>query len=314
MKNNALKWAIAALLVLNLVCMATLLLRGRPEQKTAVPDNGSVTAAPRPQETPVPPPPMPKPIQLLRAEQMAMSSNRLARVRLHFSGPVDTNSLAGTLGFKADGAAVRHAVVAADGQSVVLDLLDPVPGSLVLATMGEGTLPAASETLLLPSVGSATVGCSLSARLAVRGIYADQTSFGSRICVELNQPATSADAASFIHVSPPAEFSVGVSSGYWQANLLTLSGDFKCGTEYTVEVDKGLRSRLGETLLVRESAKVKIPSLKPTCEFASPGRYLPPSDAFVVPVRVVNVTNLHVTAAACPRKGNNPRTAVRCCG
>ena len=89
-----------------------------------------------------------------------MSSNRLAKVRLLFNGPVATNSLVSGLSFKAAGNEVAFSIshVTTNLQSVTVDLLTPIAGSLVTATLNEGVLPAPESTLFLPSAAAAKVG------------------------------------------------------------------------------------------------------------------------------------------------------------
>ncbi|MBQ6924406.1 MAG: hypothetical protein IJQ73_07185 [Kiritimatiellae bacterium] len=303
MNRNSFKWAIMALLVLNLAFMAVLLLRGGGQRQTGGPSpaepSPSTDKAPTAATTPAPPPP-PKaqPLALRSCEQISMSSNRLARVRLVFSGAVDTNSLSTRLSFKADGKVVASRIVSASKNSVTVDLLDPVPGTLALATVGEGTLPAPGSTLLLPTASSATLGCALSPGLAIQDVQVQAASPGAvRLIIHLNQQATAENAADFIRVTPAVDFSVSAPArDYWRymGNEVILSGPFEAGRKYKVEIAKGLPSAGSEILMKPFSAEVSVPSFRPSCAFASPGRYLPPSDSYIVPFQTVNLTNIEV--------------------
>ncbi len=307
MNKNRFLLAIIVLLALNLVALVvhTIVLRGRTCK--TIPGKPEVSQAtstasllePKP---PLVTPPKPQPIRLEQCEQVSMSSNRLAKVRLLFNGPVETNSLASRLSFKAVDTDVAFVIshVATNLQTVVVDLLTPIPGSLVTATLGEGTLPAPESTLFLPSSTTAKVGCALSPGLAVQDVGADQGSFGSAsIKIQFNQQTTAADAKRFIHVTPSVDFSVSVASrSYWEEDesILVLKGDFKPGRKYKLSIDGGLRAHDGEILVKPYSREVSIPSLAPACKFASEGRYLAPSDDFVIPLKAVNITNVEIHA------------------
>ena len=305
MNKNTFNLAIIGLLVLNLGLLAFLILRGpRPSVPKDEPPSGEpapAAAATSPQLAPslAPPPPRPQPIQLLTCQQVALSSNRLVRLRLRFSGPVDTNSLANNLSFRADGMNIASRLVGADAEfaTVLVDLLDSVSGTLVTAYLKAGTLPVPGSALLLPSE-RVQLGCNLSPGLAVSGVSTKSSIAGSSICIELNQPATAENVANFIRIVPAVEFSVSVQSrSYWDdASVLSLTGSFEAGRKYSVTLAAGLRGRGGETLVKPITRSVVFPSLEPACVFASPGRYLAPSDDFIVPIRVANITNVAVTA------------------
>ncbi len=308
MNKNRFLLAIIVLLALNLIAIVvhTIVLRGKAGK--AIPGDPAVEQVmqptiPQEQRPPLITPPRPQPIRLDKCEQIAMSTNRLAKVRLLFNGPVETNSLASRLSFKAAEADVSFVIaqVATNLQSVVVDLLTPIPGSLVTATLGEGTLPAPESTLFLPSTATAKVGCALSPGLAVQDVRTEQGTFGSAsIKIQFNQQATAADAKRFLHVAPPVDFSVSVESrSYWEEDesILVLKGEFKPGRKYKLSIDGGLRAHDGEVLLKPFSREVSIPSLAPACKFASEGRYLAPSDDFVIPLRAVNITHVEICAA-----------------
>ena len=307
MNKNRLLWVIIALLALNFVALAvhTVVLRGRSCKTEPKPDDPVTTAqqTEQPQKKPaVPPPPKPQPLSLVKCEQVEMSSNRLAKVRLLFNGPVATNSLVSGLSFKAAGDDVSFSIshVTTNLQSVTVDLLTPVPGSLVTATLNEGTLPAPESTLFLPSAAVAKVGCALSPGLAIQGVAANQGSFGSvALHVQFNQRVTAENAKRFFHVSPAVDFSVSVTSrSSWEEDesIIVLSGGFKSACKYKVIVDSGFRARNGVPLLKPFSREIEIPSLAPACEFASHGRYLAPSEDFIIPLKAVNITNVAVHA------------------
>ncbi len=307
MNKNRLLWVVVALLALNFLALAvhTVVLRGRSGKTESKPDEPftTVSQAGQPPKNPaVLPPPQPQPLNLLKCEQVEMSSNRLAKVRLLFNGPVATNSLVSSLSFKAAGDDVTFRIshVTTNLQSVTVDLLTPIQGSLVTATLKEGTLPAPESTLFLPSAATAKVGCALSPGLAVQGISANQTSFGSTaIHIQFNQRVTAANAKRFFHVSPAVDFSVSVAShSSWEEDesIIVLSGGFKSDRQYEVNVASGFRARNGMSLLKSVSREVKIPSLAPACEFASHGRYLAPSEDFIIPLKAVNITNVEVHA------------------
>ena len=307
MNKNRLLWVIIVLLVLNFVALAvhTIVLRGR-SGKTEPKLDEPVTAVQQtaqPQKKPaVPPAPKPQPLSLLKCEQVAMSSNRLAKVRLLFNGPVATNSLVSGLSFKAAGNDVAFSISHATTnlQSVTVDLLTPIAGSLVTATLNEGTLPSPESTLFLPSAAVAKVGCSLSPGLAIQGVSANQGSFGSvALHIQFNQRVSAENAKRFFHVSPAVDFSVSVTSrSEWDEDesIIVLSGGFKSDCHYKVDVDSGFRARNGMPLLKSVSREVAIPSLAPACEFASQGRYLAPSEDFIIPLKVVNITNVAIHA------------------
>ena len=304
MNKNRFLLAIAVLLALNLMALVvhTVVLRGRAVK--TIPDQPVVTQA-QPAQTPktaIAAPPKPQPIRLVKCEQVSMSSNRLAKVRLLFNGPVETNSLVSRLSFKAAEADVSFVLsqVATNLQTVVVDLLTPIQGSLVTVTLGEGTLPAPQSALFLPSGTAAKLGCALSPGLVVQDVSTGQGTFGSTsVKIQFNQRATAADAKRFLHVTPSIDFSVSVESrSYWEEDesILVLKGDFKPGCKYSISIDGGLPSQGGEILVKPFSREVSIPSLAPACEFASQGRYLAPCGDFLIPLNAVNITNVEVRA------------------
>ena len=304
MNKNRVLLAIAVLLALNLVALVvhTAVLRGRAVKIIRVEPSAPQTPPTETVKSTALPPPKPQPLRLDKCEQVSMSTNRLAKVRLLFNGPVETNSLASCLSFKAAEADVSFVIsqVATNLQTVVVDFLTPISGSLVTATLGEGALPAPGNALLLPSATAAKVGCALSPGLAVQDVSSEQGTFGSAsIRIQFNQRATAADAKRFIRTVPAVDFSVSVvSRSYWEEDesILVLKGDFKPGRKYKVALDGGLRAHNGGILVKPFSREVAIPSLAPACEFASQGRYLAPSDDFVVPLKAVNVTNVEIRA------------------
>ena len=304
MNKNRFLLAIAVLLALNLVALVvhTAVLRGRASKTIQVEPPTTQTQPAETQKPTAIPPPKPQPLRLDKCEQVSMSTNRLAKVRLLFNGPVETNSLASRLSFKAAEADVAFAIsqVATNLQTVVVDLLTPVPGSLVTATLGEGALPAPESVLFLPSATAAKVGCALSPGLVVQDVSSEQGTFGSSsIKIQFNQRMTTADAKRFIHTAPTVDFSVSVDSrSYWEEDesIFVLKGGFKPGSKYTVSLEVGLRADGGETLVKPFSREISIPSLAPACEFAAQGRYLAPSDDFIVPLKAVNITNVEVCA------------------
>ncbi len=304
MSKNTFHLAVIALLVLNLGLLAFLILRGprtsSPKTESSAPEPVPVrTETPSKAVPPSPQLPQPIPFHLVSCQQAALSSNRLARLRLSFSCGVDTNSLLDYLSFRADGMDIAGRLVGADADftTVLVDLLDPVVGTLVMVNLKPGALPAPGSSLFLPSRGS-QLGCTLSPGLAVSGISSHSSIAGSSISIELNHPATAENVANFIRIVPPVEFSVSVQDrSYWDdASILTLTGPFEPGKKYAVTLAAGLRGRNGETLVKPITRSVVFPSLAPACVFAAPGRYLAPSDDFFLPIRVANITNVAVTA------------------
>ena len=309
MNKNRFLLAIVILLVLNLIALVVHTIVVRANAGKTIKEGLAVAEAPAgagPQTAQTPKPaaviaPQPQPLRIVKCEQVSMSSNRLARVRLLFNGPVATNSLASHLSFKAAEEDVAYCIsqVATNLQAVTVDLLAPIAGSLVTASLGEGTLPAPEGTLFLPSA-AAKVGCALSPGLAVQDVGTDHGTFGdASISIQFNQRATAADAKRFIHVTPAVDFSVSVvSRSYWDEDesVLVLKGGFKPGRKYKVAIDSGLPAQNGELLVKPFSREIAIPSLAPACEFASQGRYLAPSDDFIIPLKTVNITNVAVYA------------------
>ncbi len=212
MNKNRLLWVIITLLALNFIALAvhTAVLRAKSGKPAPKPDEPvTVVQTVQPPKKPAVLPPKPQPLSLLKCEQVEMSSNRMAKVRLLFNGPVATNSLVSGLSFKAAGEDLAFSIshVSTNLQSVTVDLLTPISGSLVTATLGEGTLPAPDSTLFLPSAPVAKVGCTLSPGLAVQGVSANQSSFGStEIHIQFNQRVAAGNAKRFFHVSPAVDF------------------------------------------------------------------------------------------------------------
>ena len=289
--------AIVILLVLDVFAVRFLVKRGKSKMEAREKPAAEQVRKPAPPPAPAP---QPRPLSLVKCEQVAMSSNRLARVRLVFNCPVATNSIASHLSFKAADEDVGFRVVQAssDLRAVTVDLLNPVVGSLVTAKLEKGAPPAPGNDLLLPSAAAAKVGCVLSPALAVQLVEAPQGSLDSAsIRIQFNQRATAENAANYIHVTPAVHFSVSVDSRSWwdeDESVLVLHGKFKAGKKYKLDIDSGFRAEDGEILVKPYSCEVAIPSLAPACVFASQGRYLAPSDDFILPLKVVNVTNVAV--------------------
>ena len=109
MNKNRFLLAIVILLALNLIALVVHTIVVRANSGKTIKEGRAVTEAPaaaRPQTAQAPKPaaviaPQPQPLRIVKCEQVSMSSNRLARVRLLFNGPVATNSLASHLSFKA---------------------------------------------------------------------------------------------------------------------------------------------------------------------------------------------------------------------
>ncbi len=77
-------------------------------------------------------------------------------------------------------------------------------------------------------------------------------------------------------------------------SFLVLTGDFKFGTSYTVEVQPGLKSKWGTETEELESRQVDFTDILPQAQFASGGMFMPTSNEKKLQFLTTNLKRVHV--------------------
>lgn len=92
-----------------------------------------------------------------------------------------------------------------------------------------------------------------------------------------------------ISVSPSAKFEVKK-----LGKALVLDGNFKFGQEYSVTIQKGIRSRWGTKTEVTTTQKLQFSDIQPQIEFASDGIILPSSSKNKIQFYTTNLKRVHL--------------------
>ena len=232
--------------------------------------------------------------------QVGLDSNRVANVALVFSHSVDTNLLMKGISAEADGASVPLSLMGRSGtplgDKVVFQTKKPIQGSRLNVLLAPGTY-ASGTNLVVRLAEPRPVPIDITPRFLYRRWQARADGFDRPvITVSFTQSPSAFRAREGITITPAVDFDVGEGGGWWN-NELAITGDFQPGKTYQVALHAGITSDDGgEPLAEPATFEVAIPSRGRAVDFASGGRYLAPNAGAVLPVRAVNVTNLHVTA------------------
>ncbi|MDD2196327.1 MAG: MG2 domain-containing protein [Bacteroidales bacterium] len=92
-----------------------------------------------------------------------------------------------------------------------------------------------------------------------------------------------------ISVSPSVKFEVKK-----LGKAVVLDGDFKFGQEYSITIEKGIRSRWGTKTDVKTTQKLKFSDIQPQLEFASDGIILPSSNKNKIQFYTTNLKRVHL--------------------
>jgi uncharacterized protein YfaS (alpha-2-macroglobulin family) len=93
----------------------------------------------------------------------------------------------------------------------------------------------------------------------------------------------------FISVEPSVEFTLQKLGKY-----LMVDGDFRFGTEYSITVQQGVKSRWGTRIDQRVSRKVKFSDIQPQVQFSSSGIFMPTSNNKRLQFLTANLRRVHV--------------------
>lgn len=127
-------------------------------------------------------------------------------------------------------------------------------------------------------------------KLTVRGIEPTPGLKESSIGIRLSSPVQAEVAKKFLSVSPSLQFQVTAGQ-----NSVSLTGPFKAGESYQLQLQKGLPARDDSSLQSTFTTTVHIPDLQPSVDFQSPGQFLLASGNRNVAVDAINVGRAHLT-------------------
>ncbi len=141
--------------------------------------------------------------------------------------------------------------------------------------VGNVPLPASFET-------ETTLGSS--ENLAVWDVVPSPGDPESRLRVRLSSQVEPEVAARFLVVEPEVAYRVSA-----ERNQLTLTGDFRPGSDYTLRISAGLPARDRAVLREEFVAGVRVPDLEPGLDFAAQGMFLAASGSRELAIESVNV-------------------------
>lgn len=93
----------------------------------------------------------------------------------------------------------------------------------------------------------------------------------------------------FVAIKPAMDLTTQKMGGF-----LVLTGDFKFGTSYTVEIQPGLKSKWGTKTVELVSRQVNFTDILPQAQFASGGMFMPTSNEKKLQFLTTNLKRVHV--------------------
>ncbi|MBD3383020.1 MAG: hypothetical protein GF404_12600, partial [candidate division Zixibacteria bacterium] len=126
-------------------------------------------------------------------------------------------------------------------------------------------------------------------RLTVREARPRYHGTNGVIAIRFSQKVLQDDAEKHIVIEPETDYRI--KQHYYE---IQLSGDFKPGQTYTINVDKGLPAENGALLDKDFSARITMPDYPPSVNFTSQGIYLPDRGNGLLEIETVNIEKLAI--------------------
>lgn len=104
-----------------------------------------------------------------------------------------------------------------------------------------------------------------------------------------DRPDKDQNRSGFISISPALEF-----TSFVRNNNLIINAPFNAGTEYTVEIHKGLRNKWGHKISQKFSKKLRVKDIKPEIQFTQSGMFLPSVNNQSISFSSVNVSHVNI--------------------
>jgi uncharacterized protein YfaS (alpha-2-macroglobulin family) len=108
------------------------------------------------------------------------------------------------------------------------------------------------------------------------------------------------DLQGFVSVNPDVEFDVQKLGSY-----LMLDGNFKFGTEYTITVQEGVKSKWGSQLPKAVKQQIAFSDIRPQVQFGSNGIFMPTSNNKQLQFLTANLARVHVEIKKVLNKNTN---------
>lgn len=109
------------------------------------------------------------------------------------------------------------------------------------------------------------------------------------IAIRFSQKVLQDDAEQHIVIEPETDYRI--KQHYYE---IQLSGDFKPGQTYTINVDKGLPAENGALLENEFSTRITMPDYPPAVNFTSQGIYLPAKNNGLLEIETINIEKLAI--------------------
>ncbi|WP_320007500.1 MG2 domain-containing protein [Maridesulfovibrio sp.] len=126
--------------------------------------------------------------------------------------------------------------------------------------------------------------------LKYSGYKAASSFSGARVELGFSSPVIPSQGLEMLKIKPAVNISAAASG-----NKLILSGPFKPGTKYTINLQKGLTAADGAILEETVTENVAIPDIKPSADFSSAGMFLSESGYQTLGIKTVNTREVNVT-------------------
>lgn len=144
-------------------------------------------------------------------------------------------------------------------------------------TPAAGNVPLTADFVTETTLGS-------SENLAIWDVVPSPGDPESRLRLRLSSQVEPEVAARFVVVEPEVPYRVSA-----ERNQLTLTGEFRPGSDYTLRVSAGLPARDRAVLREEFVANVRVPDLEPGIDFAAQGMFLAARGSRALAVESVNV-------------------------
>lgn len=231
---------------------------------------------------------------LQKIEQLDFSPDREAVIALEFSDPPDARVVEQYLEVVSDGEKVGYSVVSVNESNRIVIRTRSVGGDNATLLLSEG-FPALNANSRSTRAAKATLTFTRDLRIAEVSAQApsfEEASIVVKSTLEMD-PNTAAD---FISVEPVTRFRVQPEQS-WSGARMLLSGDFEPGALYTLRFKKGLRAKSGSALAQDVARRVQIPLRPSDLRFPTSGRYLSPQSNLQIPLSVMNIDQVELSAA-----------------
>ncbi len=165
-----------------------------------------------------------------------------------------------------------------------------LPAARTLTLTVAADLTPAEGNVPLPETYRSEIPLGSSETLSVRGFAAVPGEHESAIRIALSSAVSAESAARFVKVTPAVTFRAAA-----EGNDLVLTGGFRPGEAYKVEVAQGLAASDGAVLAAAASADLRLSDLAPEVRFQSDGYFLSKSGARALAVESINVSAADLT-------------------